>query len=49
MKSHQVVIGDRGLKEGQLEYKARRDDAKQQVPREDVLAFIEAQLAKNQR
>lgn len=43
---HQIVIGDRGLKDGQLEYKGRQDSDKQLVPREDMLTFIEQQLAK---
>lgn len=43
---HQVVIGDRGLKDGQLEYKGRRDSEKQLIPREGILDFIEQQLAK---
>ncbi|MDD2775962.1 MAG: proline--tRNA ligase [Gallionella sp.] len=37
-----VVIGDRGLKEGQVEYQGRRDDAAQSVALHDVLAFVKA-------
>ena len=42
---HRVVIGERGLKEGQLEYQGRRDDAATPVPRADMLAFVKAKLA----
>lgn len=37
-----VVIGDRGLKEGMVEYQGRRDDAAQSVALQDVLAFVKA-------
>jgi prolyl-tRNA synthetase len=37
-----VVIGDRGLKEGQVEYQGRRDEAAQSVALQDVLAFMKA-------
>ena len=33
---HRVVISDRGLKEGQLEYQHRRDAAATKVPAGDV-------------
>ncbi len=41
---HQVVIGDRGLKEGQIEYKARQDSEKQLLPLDQALEFIVATL-----
>jgi prolyl-tRNA synthetase len=41
---HRVVISDRGLKEGQLEYQHRRDAAATQVPAQDVLAFLRERL-----
>ncbi len=37
-----VVIGERGLKEGLVEYQGRRDDAAQSVALQDVLAFVKA-------
>ncbi|MCG2595292.1 proline--tRNA ligase [Ramlibacter sp. XY19] len=43
---HRVVISDRGLKEGQLEYQHRRDAAATKVPAADVLAFVKGRLAK---
>lgn len=42
---HRVVISDRGLKEGQLEYQHRRDAAATKVPAADVAAFLKARLA----
>ncbi len=42
---HRVVISDRGLKEGQLEYQGRRDAQASPVAAADVLAFVKAKLA----
>ena len=42
---HRVVISDRGLKEGQLEYQHRRDSAPTKVPASDVFDFLRARLA----
>jgi prolyl-tRNA synthetase len=42
---HRVVISDRGLKEGQLEYQHRRDAAASKVPAADVFAFVKGKLA----
>jgi prolyl-tRNA synthetase len=39
------VIGDRGLKEGKLEYQGRRDAAATPVALEEMLAFVKAKLA----
>ncbi len=41
---HRVVIGDRGLKDGNLEYQGRRDEAATTVPRDGMLAFLQAKL-----
>jgi len=41
---HRVVIGERGLKEGQLEYQGRRDTAATPVPRADMTDFLKAKL-----
>ena len=37
---HRVVIGDRGLKDGNLEYQGRRDKEASVVPATDMLAFL---------
>jgi prolyl-tRNA synthetase len=42
---HRIVVGDRGLKDGQLEYQGRRDTAATPVPLADALTFIQAKLA----
>jgi prolyl-tRNA synthetase len=41
---HRVVISERGLKEGQLEYQHRRDSAATKVPADGVLAFLKGRL-----
>ncbi|TFZ05342.1 proline--tRNA ligase [Ramlibacter henchirensis] len=41
---HRVVISDRGLKEGQLEYQHRRDAAATKVPAGEVMAFLRGRL-----
>ncbi|MEY8879213.1 MAG: proline--tRNA ligase, partial [Leptothrix sp. (in: b-proteobacteria)] len=41
---HRVVISDRGLKEGQLEYQGRRDEAATKIAAADVAAFLKARL-----
>ncbi len=41
---HRVTIGDRGLKEGHLEYQHRRDTEPTQVPVAGALAFIKGKL-----
>ncbi len=41
---HRIVIGDRALADGKLEYKGRRDDDSQLVPRDDILEFLQQQL-----
>jgi prolyl-tRNA synthetase len=42
---HRVVIGDRGLKEGKLEYQGRRDSEATAVAPADVVALVQAKLA----
>jgi prolyl-tRNA synthetase len=41
---HRVVIGDRSLAEGELEYQGRRDSEAQRIPL-DAMAFIHARLS----
>jgi prolyl-tRNA synthetase len=43
---HRVVIGDRGLKEGNLEYQGRRDAEAAAVPVADMVSFIKGKLGK---
>ena len=42
---HRVVISDRGLKEGQVEYQHRRDTAATKVPATGAAAFVKDRLA----
>jgi prolyl-tRNA synthetase len=42
---HRVVIGERGLKEGKLEYQGRRDAEATAVAPADMPAFVQAKLA----
>ncbi len=37
---HRLVIGDRGLESGSIEYKGRRDAEKQDIPSDQVLEFL---------
>ena len=41
---HRIVIGDRALAEGKIEYKGRRDTDSELVAREDIVEFIKARL-----
>jgi prolyl-tRNA synthetase len=43
---HRVVIGERGLKEGNLEYQGRRDAAATAVPVADMAGFVKDKLAR---
>jgi prolyl-tRNA synthetase len=42
---HRVVIGERGLKEGMLEYQGRRESAATQVSVERMADFIRDKIA----
>jgi prolyl-tRNA synthetase len=42
---HRITIGDRGLKEGKIEYQARRDAAATPVAVGEMSAFIRGKLA----
>lgn len=41
---HRIVIGDRGLEKGLVEYKGRADEDKQELPLEGLLDFVKGQL-----
>jgi len=41
---HRLVIGDKGLDKGEIEYKGRRDKKPQYVPMDNVIAFIQEKL-----
>jgi prolyl-tRNA synthetase len=42
---HRIVIGERGLKNDQLEYQGRRDSSATTVPRAQMAEFLKAKLA----
>jgi prolyl-tRNA synthetase len=42
---HRVVISDRGLKEGQVEYQGRRDAQATKVPAAEIAQFVRSRLA----
>ena len=41
---HRVVIGDRALADGNIEYKSRRGEESQLIPKDDILDFLQEQL-----
>jgi len=41
---HRIVIGDRGLKEGNVEYQYRRDTAAQVIPLQNAVEFVKSRL-----
>ena len=41
---HRVVVGDRALADNNIEYKGRRDEEPQLVPRAEILDFLTARL-----
>ena len=41
---HRIVIGERGLKEGQLEYKGRTDAEATMIAQGEALAFLQGKL-----
>jgi prolyl-tRNA synthetase len=43
---HRVTIGDRGLKEGKVEYQGRRDKAATAVPLDEIAALVRGKLAR---
>ena len=42
---HRIVIGDRGLETGKLEYRHRRADANEEFELENAVAFIQSKLS----
>ncbi len=41
---HRIVIGDRGLKEGKVEYQGRKDETAQAVPLQDASKLVKSKL-----
>ena len=38
---HRVIIGDRGLDSGNVEYRARTESANQEIPRAEIIEFLQ--------
>lgn len=43
---HRIVVGDKGLESGLIEYKGRRDQEKTEIAADDLIATIKAKLQK---
>ena len=41
---HRVVVGDRGLDAGEVEYRGRKDADNTMLPREDIVAFLRERI-----
>lgn len=44
---HRIVIGDRALAEGNIEYKGRTDDDSQLIPQSEILEFLQQKMQAN--
>ena len=42
---HRITVGERGLKDGKVEYQGRRDTQATAVPIDEIIAFLHAKLA----
>jgi prolyl-tRNA synthetase len=42
---HRIVVGERGLESGKLEYRGRRDTESTELPGDNALAFIRSRMA----
>ena len=41
---HRIVVGDKGLDDGVVEYKGRTDEAMQLVPIAEIVGFVRERL-----
>jgi prolyl-tRNA synthetase len=46
---HRVTIGERGLKDGNVEYQGRRDTAATPVPLAEITAFLRQRIGATRR
>jgi prolyl-tRNA synthetase len=44
---HRVVIGERGLKQGTVEYQGRRDKAAQNIALQDAAEFVQSRACES--
>jgi prolyl-tRNA synthetase len=41
---HRIVVGDRGLKDGNVEYQGRREGKAQAVPLAEAVEFVKSRI-----
>ena len=44
---HRVVVGEKNLDQGKLEYKSRRDTDSRDIPHTEIVTFLNTQLDRN--
>jgi prolyl-tRNA synthetase len=44
---HRIVIGEKNLDQGRLEYKSRRAAQSRDIPRADIISFLNTQIRKS--
>ncbi|MFC1603147.1 proline--tRNA ligase [Pseudomonadota bacterium] len=44
---HRIVLGERGLDDGQVEYRGRQDTETQLIPLDNIISYIREQLSKD--
>ena len=44
---HRIVVGEKSLEKGQIEYKSRRADSPQDVPQNDIIEFLHTHVVKS--
>ncbi|TNC84525.1 MAG: hypothetical protein CSH36_15170 [Thalassolituus sp.] len=42
---HRIVISDRGLEDGTIEYKNRRAEDKENIPAGDIISFLKEKIS----
>ena len=43
---HRIVVGERGLDKGMIEYKGRSDADNQDIPLDDIMGFLKSRISK---
>ena len=43
---HRIIIGERGLDKGMIEYKGRSDADNQDIPLDDIMGFLKSRISK---
>lgn len=45
---HRIVVGQKGLAAGEVEYRGRQDEAARQVPRAEIVGFLRERIAESE-